>query len=98
MESDHESSVLDDAQKIIEGARQTEYGPPSESFGRIAQMWSAYLGIHIGVHDVALMMVLLKTSRARNGVLATGQPQRDSLVDIAGYAGCSDLCRDQSHK
>lgn len=94
--SDVNGSVLDEAAAIIHGARQQDYGGPAESFTRIAELWTAYLRDRRGdraltSHDVALMMILLKVSRARNGVDTVGVPQRDSLVDIIGYAGCSEL-------
>lgn len=84
-------TILDEAADIIHGARQQEYGGPAESFGRIANLWGAYLGLELSPHDVALMMILLKVSRAKNGVDHGTGPQRDSLVDIVGYAGCSAL-------
>lgn len=84
-------SILDEAKKIVHGARQKGYGGPKESFGRIAAMWSAYLGTEVTDQDVAMMMVLLKVSRARNGISKDGVPQEDSLVDIAGYAACAEL-------
>lgn len=84
-------SVLESATTLIHGARQFDYGPPSESFGRIAELWSGYLSVDVTAHDVAMMMILLKVARARASITAHGEPQPDSLVDIAGYAGCSEL-------
>lgn len=86
-------TVLDEAADIIHGARQAEYGGPAESFGRIAEMWSAYFGgdRDFTGYDVALMMILLKVSRAGNGLIANGKPQRDSIVDVIGYAGCIEI-------
>lgn len=87
--------VLEEALEIIHGQRQADYGPPEVSFGRIAALWTAYLGdgltTPLGHHDVAMLMNLLKVSRAKNGIDTVGRPQRDSLVDAAGYMGCSDL-------
>ena len=74
-----------EADAIINGPRQKEYGSPSESFGRIAAFWSAYTGVNLSVKDVVNMMILLKVSRGKQ------TNQRDSYVDIAGYAGCMDL-------
>jgi len=78
-------SVLDEAAQIINGQRQLDYGTPAESFGRIANLWSDYLGIEVTPPDVANLMILLKVSRAKQGF------HRDSYVDIAGYAGCAEL-------
>lgn len=85
------STVLEEAAVIIEGAQQADYGSPDESFTRIAALWSAYLDVDVTKHDVAQLMILLKTARARAGIQANGAPQRDSLVDQAGYAGCAEL-------
>ena len=79
-------SILKRASEIISGARQQEYGPPEESFSIIARMWNVYLNNcrdgrdFISRTDVAMMMVLLKVARTN------GEPTKDSLVDIAGYA------------
>lgn len=75
-------SILLEAERIIHGARRDDYGDVRESFARVADLWSAYLGIEIQPEQVGLCMVLLKIARAANVVT------RDSLVDIAGYAGC----------
>lgn len=82
-------SILDEAQKIVEGSRQQEYGTPENSFSTIGKYWSMYLstcacpGEEISAHDVAMMMVLFKVARESN------QHKRDNLVDIAGYAACA---------
>jgi hypothetical protein len=84
-------SVLEEALTVIHGQRQQDYGGPTQSFTRIADLWSSYLDHPVTAHDVAMMMILLKVSRSKNGIESSGTPQRDSLVDIAGYAGCADL-------
>ena len=70
---------LDEAAKCVLGDRDKEYGPPEDSFGKIANLWSAYLGKMVTPREVADMMVLLKVAR---GTLA-------SYPDIAGYAACA---------
>lgn len=77
-------SIIDEAKSIILGDRQQDYGDMSDSFNRIAGMWSAYLNKHIDALDVAKMMILLKVSRAKNN------NHRDSYVDIVGYVECAD--------
>ena len=72
--------ILEDAKALVTGARVEDYGTARESFGRIAKLWSAALGVEISPTEVALCMILLKVSREING------HKRDSLVDIAGYA------------
>lgn len=77
-------SILDEAKSVVEGDRAQEYGDMSESFQRIAGLWSAYLNVPINKFDVAKMMILLKVSRAKES------NHRDSYVDIAGYVACVD--------
>lgn len=88
-------SILDEANELINGDRRNDYGPPSESFDRIARLWNAYLSkpfSGLSKYDVAMLLILLKIARAQQGIITyPGVPQRDSLVDIAGYAGCADL-------
>lgn len=77
-------SITEEAHQLVYGDRRTDYGDMSDSFNRIAGMWSAYLGKHIDALDVTKMMILLKVSRAKNG------NHRDSYVDIVGYVECAD--------
>ena len=67
----------------ITGQREQDYGSPESNFEIIAKLWSAYSGHTFTPQDVAMMMILLKVARIKNGG-GTG----DSFVDIAGYAGC----------
>ncbi|AVR76634.1 hypothetical protein SEA_COOG_48 [Mycobacterium phage Coog] len=77
-------TVLQEAERLINGERQQQYGEATESFQRIANLWSAYKGVNITELDVVNMMVLLKVSRTQ------GAYHRDSYVDIAGYAGLGE--------
>jgi hypothetical protein len=87
-----DEDILDKAARITRGDRQASYGPPDQDFRRTAGMWSALFGCKLkdGVtfepRDVALAMILLKTSRE------THQRKRDNWVDIAGYASCGSQC------
>lgn len=84
-EEQRQDTVLDEAKKIIYGQRQDDYGSLKDSFERIASLWSAYLNYPVNVNDVTNMMILLKVSRSAEH---TETFQRDSYVDIAGYAAC----------
>jgi hypothetical protein len=68
-----------DADALINGDRQAQYGPPSENFARIAAGWSVILGTDVTPDKVALCMAWLKIARLAQG------PHRDSYVDGAGY-------------
>ncbi len=84
-------SVLDEAKKIICGDRNKQYGEPEDSFGVIAEMWTAYLNgggklvKSITAEDVGWMMVCFKAARAATA----DEPKRDTFVDAAGYAACA---------
>jgi len=73
------TEILTEADNLINGDRQKDYGTPQENFGAIAAMWSAYLGHDVSPTDVCHLMVLLKIARLRNG------PHVDSSVDACGY-------------
>jgi hypothetical protein len=77
-----DKSVLQEAEDIINGDRRQSYGGALESFTRIAKLWEPILGTDVSAEQVALCMIQLKVARYVNG------QQRDSIVDIAGYAGC----------
>lgn len=79
-------SILEEAQRLIHGQRNKDYGHPRENIGHTAAMWSAYLGVEVTPMDVCHMMQQLKQSRMKT----TGQYHRDSNVDIAGYAGVEE--------
>ena len=72
------------AKKLINGDRQKTYGDALDSHARIAEFWSAYLGIKLDAADVAALMVLLKISRAV-GTKRAGQKHDDSYIDGIGY-------------
>ena len=75
------SKILQEAIDVIE-ERGESYGHPRDNLRRISEMWSTYLGIEVGMHDVGMMMILLKVART-----VQTPAHRDSLVDIVGYVG-----------
>lgn len=82
------SPILAEASELIHGDRAKDYGDAKESFAHIAALWSAYTKTTISPQDVAMMMSLLKMSRAKH----SGFTHRDSFVDMAGYAAlASDI-------
>ncbi|AVO22369.1 hypothetical protein PBI_SMEAGOL_55 [Mycobacterium phage Smeagol] len=78
-------SILEEAQRLIHGPRNKNYGHPRENFADISALFSAYLGRPITDLDVANLMILVKVARVKG----TGY-HRDSYTDIAGYAGCAE--------
>ncbi|BBC53849.1 hypotheical protein [Mycobacterium phage PP] len=78
-----QESILEEAQRLIHGPRNKNYGHPRENFADIAALFSGYLGQEVSDVDVANLMILVKIARVKG----TGY-HRDSFTDIAGYAGC----------
>jgi hypothetical protein len=74
-------NLFAEAQALISGARRDDYGAVEKSFKRIAQAWSAVLGVDVTPQQVCLCMIGLKVCREANG------HKHDSLVDICGYTG-----------
>jgi len=78
-------SILQEAERIVSGDRDKDYGSVQVNFDRIAKMWSALTGIEISARMVGRMMIALKLSRDVH------KPKRDNLTDTAGYAHSMDL-------
>ena len=76
--------VLEQAKKCVCTDRENQYGKPESNFETIALLWMTYLCHEVTAEDVAIMMMLMKISRLRNG----RKDHSDSWVDIAGYAAC----------
>lgn len=81
-------TILQEAERIINGQRRADYGPVEDSFIDISARWTLELGDKLKEpltpFDVVHLMAQLKLSRAKNGF------HRDSYVDIAGYVGLTE--------
>lgn len=75
--------VLYKAIEVITGDRNMQYDEPSRNFEVIAELWAIYLGIPVQAHDVAILNILQKVSRAM-----TSPDKEDHWIDLAGYAAC----------
>lgn len=90
------ASVLREAEKLITGDRNKTYGPPTQNFQNIADMWSIRLqhklkdDERITSSEVAELLVLMKIARNMTEL------KRDTMVDIAGYAACGWECAEPS--
>jgi hypothetical protein len=73
-------NILREAERLVHGDRQGDYGHPAEDFGRTAKIWSAILGVEIKAEQVGLCMIGVKLARE------THRHKNDNLVDLAGYA------------
>lgn len=77
------SNILEEAGACVNVDRMKTHGTPENSFGAIAGMWSAYLGVPVSSVDVTAMMALLKIARIKNS-----PEHADNWIDLAGYAAC----------
>lgn len=82
-------TILQEAQRLVFGARTEAYGHPLDNFTMISHLWNTWLGARykgqtfsLDAKDVGVMMTLLKIAREGN------KEGRDNLVDAAGYLGC----------
>ena len=89
-------TVLEEAQRLIFGARQASYGHPFDDFSKTGQMWGAILSewrkssaANVPPELVALCQIAVKISREVNAT------KRDNIVDMAGYAGTLALVRER---
>lgn len=84
------TDVLDAAREAVTG-RPASYGEPEDSFGRLAEVWSAiFPERNWTASDVALALAALKLVR-----LSFHPEHRDSSVDLAGYAACQAECAEK---
>lgn len=76
--------LLDEANRLVSGDRQNDYGHPADDFERIARLYAPILEADIDpALKHALLMIQVKISRLLN------TPDHiDSVIDIAGYAKC----------
>lgn len=83
-------TVLEEAQRLVYGPRQNNYGHPADDFTRTGRMWAAILGVEVVTPaQVALCMCAVKISRECH------RPKRDNLTDLAGYAATLALVRER---
>lgn len=81
-ESANPESILQEAERLINGDRREAYGDAHENFTNIAIGWEVIFRDGVTAEKVAVAMIWLKICRFLN------KASRDSIVDIAGYAGC----------
>jgi hypothetical protein len=89
------TDILQEASELINGERAKTYGPVTENFQRIADLFVAYIGVDdvpltLDSYDVANLMILVKLARIKNAGY-----HRDSYADIAGYAALAEKVHDE---
>jgi hypothetical protein len=75
--------VIQEAAKCVLRDRNATHGEPENNFRDIADLWTAYLGYEVNATQVACMMALMKIARLKHT-----SANRDSWVDLIGYAAC----------
>lgn len=86
-------TVLEEADRIVDGPRQDSYGHPADNHGCTAELWNAYIARRfdaapeamLDAYDVCLLNILQKVSRLAHS------RERDGLVDIAGFARNAEI-------
>ncbi len=72
--------ILKEAEKLVGGDRQEDYGDKLTNHENIANFWTAYLNFNVTPQDVAIYMALVKIARLKHA------HKKDSYVDLAAYA------------
>lgn len=72
-------SILQEAERIVNGDRQADYADPVENFDRIAKIASILNGREMTSKECCIVMIAVKLSREAN------KPKRDNRVDLCGY-------------
>lgn len=88
-----DETILEEAQRLVYGDRQTSYGHPFDDYSRTARMWDAILGNDPGTitpRIACLMMAAVKISREVNA------HKRDNMTDLSGYAACAQRCAEKA--
>lgn len=79
-ETSKSTSILTEAETIINGQRNTDYGDPTESFEKIAQIASLLSNKDLDADTCCAVMMAVKLTRQ------SFKHKRDNLVDLCGYA------------
>lgn len=80
MDEENNKSILAEAEDIVNGSRQSDYGDANESFSRIATIASVMIGKELSPEDCCAVMMAVKLVRE------SFAHKRDNLVDLCGYA------------
>lgn len=84
-------NILQEADRLVSGDRHESYKHPLHDYECTSLMWSAMIKKRYGVEVnlspdfCTLMMAAMKISRE------VGKHKRDNLVDLAGYARCTEM-------
>lgn len=73
------NTILEQANALIEGDRQDDYGDVKEDWARTCVCYEMLTGKEMSIQDAMTFMVCVKLSRERN------KHKADNIVDAIGY-------------
>jgi hypothetical protein len=85
------ASILDEAQEILEGDRESDYGDPVANFNRISGIASSILDYTITPEECVVVMMAVKLSREQY------KHKRDNLVDLVAYTEIYNRVKEQNN-
>ena len=80
MDEENNKSILSEAEEIVNGSRQSDYGDARESFERVATIASVMTRKELAPEDCCAVLMAVKLVRE------SFAHRRDNLVDLCGYA------------
>jgi len=84
--------ILEEANKLIGGNRNDDYGDKLTNHQNIAALWSIFLQKTMTPHDVAMCMALVKVARLMHA------HKKDSYLDLAAYAAIAGEIEARTNK
>jgi hypothetical protein len=73
-------SILTEAESIVNGDRDVQYGDPNEAFKEYSNILDATFGIKLTPAEICKVQIAVKLGRLKY------KHKRDSVVDLCGYA------------
>ena len=80
LSEENHKSILAEAEEIVNGSRQADYGDAKESFTKVASVASVMTGKELSPDDCCAVLMAVKLVRE------SFAHKRDNLVDLCGYA------------
>lgn len=85
-------SILQEADRIVNGDRQADYSDPVENFRHIAAIASAIRKKELTAEDCCVVLMAVKLARENY------RHKRDNLVDLAGYTEILHRIKETGHE
>lgn len=92
MDEENNKSILAEAEDIVNGSRQSDYGDPVESFERIAKIASMIAGKDLSPEYCCAVLMAVKLVRE------SFNHKRDNFVDLCGYAYIMNEIKESNKK